>query len=119
MYALLGQEENGHELSGEFHPLHGTLRVLTSGTSSLSQDGRPPILSIRETIRREHRPPQLGIIMPLRIQERVPDGIEALFGPAYKDSAGGIGGVLPYRNYGRDLPYCFNRKEVKDHGEGG
>ncbi len=24
-----------------------------------------------------------------------------------------------YRNYGRDLPYCFNRKEVKDHGEGG
>ena len=24
-----------------------------------------------------------------------------------------------YRNYGRDLPYCFNRKEAKDHGEGG
>ena len=24
-----------------------------------------------------------------------------------------------YRNHGRDLPYCFNRKEAKDHGEGG
>ena len=24
-----------------------------------------------------------------------------------------------FRNYGRDLPYCFNRKEAKDHGEGG
>ncbi len=24
-----------------------------------------------------------------------------------------------YRNYDRDLPYCFNRKEAKDHGEGG
>ena len=24
-----------------------------------------------------------------------------------------------YRDYGRDLPYCFNRKEAKDHGEGG
>jgi orotate phosphoribosyltransferase len=24
-----------------------------------------------------------------------------------------------YRSYDRDLPYCFNRKEVKDHGEGG
>ena len=24
-----------------------------------------------------------------------------------------------YRNYSRDLPYCFNRKEAKDHGEGG
>ena len=22
-------------------------------------------------------------------------------------------------NYDRDLPYCFNRKEAKDHGEGG
>ena len=24
-----------------------------------------------------------------------------------------------YRSYDRDLPYCFNRKEAKDHGEGG
>ena len=24
-----------------------------------------------------------------------------------------------YREFGRDLPYCFNRKEAKDHGEGG
>ena len=24
-----------------------------------------------------------------------------------------------YRNYNRDLPYCFNRKEVKDHGDTG
>jgi orotate phosphoribosyltransferase len=22
-------------------------------------------------------------------------------------------------HHGRDLPYCFNRKEAKDHGEGG
>ncbi len=24
-----------------------------------------------------------------------------------------------WREYGEDYPYCFNRKEVKDHGEGG
>ncbi len=63
---------------------------------------------------------QLGDYYAACIQERVPDGIEALFGPAYK----GIPLVVSaasslYRNYGRDLPYCFNRKEVKDHGEGG
>lgn len=45
---------------------------------------------------------------------------DALYGPAYK----GIPLVVAassslYRNYGRDVPYCFNRKEVKDHGEGG
>jgi orotate phosphoribosyltransferase len=45
---------------------------------------------------------------------------DALFGPAYKGiplvvaAAGAL-----YRNYGRDVPYFFNRKEQKDHGEGG
>ena len=45
---------------------------------------------------------------------------DALFGPAYK----GITLVAAtaaslYRNHGLDVPYFFNRKEVKDHGEGG
>ena len=45
---------------------------------------------------------------------------DALFGPAYKGiplcvaAAGSL-----YRNHGIDIPYCFNRKEQKDHGEGG
>lgn len=45
---------------------------------------------------------------------------DLLFGPAYKGIplAVAAAGSL-YRNYGRDVPYCFNRKEIKDHGEGG
>jgi len=45
---------------------------------------------------------------------------DALFGPAYKGItlAAATAGAL-YRNYGIDVPYFFNRKEVKDHGEGG
>ncbi len=63
---------------------------------------------------------RLGDYYAACIQEHLPDGITALFGPAYK----GIPLVVTaaaslYRNYGRDLPYCFNRKETKDHGEGG
>ncbi len=49
-------------------------------------------------------------------------GIEfdMLYGPAYK----GIPlvaavSVAISEEFGRDLPYCFNRKEAKDHGEGG
>lgn len=47
-------------------------------------------------------------------------GADVLFGPAYK----GIPLVVTaaaslYRNYKEDYPYCFNRKEAKDHGEGG
>lgn len=63
---------------------------------------------------------RLGDYYAACIQEHMPEGIDALFGPAYK----GIPLVTSaaaslYRNYKRDLPYCFNRKEAKDHGEGG
>lgn len=63
---------------------------------------------------------RLGDYYAACIQERMPEGIDALFGPAYK----GIPLVTSaaaslYRRYNRDLPYCFNRKEAKDHGEGG
>lgn len=45
---------------------------------------------------------------------------DELFGPAYK----GIPLVTTTAialadRYQRDVPYCFNRKEIKDHGEGG
>ena len=54
------------------------------------------------------------------IQEHLPDGVDCLFGPAYKGIPLAVAAASSlYRNYGRDLPYCFNRKEAKDHGEGG
>jgi len=45
---------------------------------------------------------------------------DALFGPAYKGItlAAATAGSL-YRNHGVDKPFFFNRKETKDHGEGG
>ena len=46
--------------------------------------------------------------------------VDCLFGPAYKGiplvSATAITLAI---EYGIDLPYAFNRKELKDHGEGG
>ena len=45
---------------------------------------------------------------------------DVLFGPAYKGIPLAVSAAASlYRNYDRDLPYCFNRKEAKDHGEGG
>ena len=45
---------------------------------------------------------------------------DALFGPAYKGIplVTACAGAL-YTEYGLDTPYFFNRKEAKDHGEGG
>ena len=49
------------------------------------------------------------------------DGIEfdLLFGPAYKGIPLATALACEYARRGRDLPVAFNRKEAKDHGEGG
>ena len=49
------------------------------------------------------------------------DGIEfdMLFGPAYKGIPLVAALATAYARRGRDLPFAYNRKEAKDHGEGG
>jgi orotate phosphoribosyltransferase len=42
-----------------------------------------------------------------------------LFGPAYKGIPLVAGTAMRLAELGVNLPYCFNRKEAKDHGEGG
>jgi len=44
---------------------------------------------------------------------------DMLFGPAYKGIPLVAGTAIALAEQGRNAPYCFNRKEVKDHGEGG
>jgi orotate phosphoribosyltransferase len=45
---------------------------------------------------------------------------QMLFGPAYKGIPLVAATAIALADqYNRDLPWCFNRKEVKDHGEGG
>ena len=50
------------------------------------------------------------------------NGLEAdtLVGPAYKGIPLSVATAIAlYNNYEQELNYCFDRKEVKDHGEGG
>ena len=45
---------------------------------------------------------------------------DMLFGPAYKGiPLVALTAAALAEHYGRDLPFCFNRKEIKEHGEGG
>ena len=44
---------------------------------------------------------------------------DILFGPAYKGIPLVAATAVALAEFGRNLPFCFNRKETKDHGEGG
>ena len=45
---------------------------------------------------------------------------DLLFGPAYKGiPLAAATSIALADHHNRDLPWCFNRKEAKDHGEGG
>jgi orotate phosphoribosyltransferase len=46
-------------------------------------------------------------------------GGDQLFGPAYKGITLAAATAIALAEKGRNLPYSFNRKEAKDHGEGG
>ncbi len=44
---------------------------------------------------------------------------DMLFGPAYKGITLAAGTAVALADLGVDVPFAFNRKEAKDHGEGG
>jgi orotate phosphoribosyltransferase len=44
---------------------------------------------------------------------------DTLFGPAYKGIPLVAGTAMALAQRGHNLPFCYNRKEAKDHGEGG
>ena len=46
-------------------------------------------------------------------------GYDMLFGPAYKGIPLVTAVALALAEQGQDIPYAYNRKEAKDHGEGG
>jgi orotate phosphoribosyltransferase len=58
------------------------------------------------------------------IEENIANGgisadVRALFGPAYKGIPLAVSAAVALSERGRNLHCCFNRKEAKDHGEGG
>jgi len=44
---------------------------------------------------------------------------DVIFGPAYKGIPLAVSTAIALNQQGYDYPFAFNRKEIKDHGEGG
>ena len=63
---------------------------------------------------------ELGEFYARAIHAAFDRGVENLFGPAYKGIPLAVAAAIALQNlYGHDVSYTFNRKEPKDHGEGG
>jgi len=62
----------------------------------------------------------LGRFYAKAIQDTFPDSVDVLFGPAYKGIPLVTAAAMTLSSmYGRNVAFCFNRKEAKNHGEGG
>ena len=63
---------------------------------------------------------KLGKYYAQAIHEHYSDDFDVLFGPAYKGIPLSVATAIAYNElYGKDIRYCSNRKEAKDHGEKG
>ena len=63
----------------------------------------------------------LGKLADFYAQTLIDSGVEfdMLFGPAYKGITLAAATSVALANKGRNVPFAYNRKEAKDHGEGG
>jgi orotate phosphoribosyltransferase len=63
----------------------------------------------------------LGRLAEFYAKTIVESGLEfdMLFGPAYKGIVLAAATAVELARLGRDVPFAYNRKEAKDHGEGG
>jgi orotate phosphoribosyltransferase len=64
---------------------------------------------------------RLGELARYYAQAALASGIafDVLFGPAYKGITLASATAVALAALGHNVPFCFNRKEAKDHGEGG
>jgi orotate phosphoribosyltransferase len=64
---------------------------------------------------------KLGKLASFYAKRLVQSGIEfdMIFGPAYKGIPLGAAVAIELARLGKNVPFAYNRKEAKDHGEGG
>ena len=63
---------------------------------------------------------KLGEFYARAIHDNFGDDFDVLFGPAYKGIPLSVVTAVAFHDlYGKEVKYCSDRKEAKDHGEGG
>jgi len=93
--------------------------VLAFGDFQTKSGRRTPYFLNFAAFSRGDQVRRLGAYYAAAIKQHVGQDFDVLFGPAYKGIPLVVSTALALSSEGRDVPFCFNRKEEKDHGEGG
>ena len=93
--------------------------VLTFGDFTTKSGRRTPYFINTGNFKTGAQAAKLGDYYAACIQQNLPDGVDCLFGPAYKGISIAVSAAVALSKQGLDVPFFFNRKEIKDHGEGG
>lgn len=93
--------------------------VLTFGDFTTKSGRKTPYFVNTGLYRSGTQLTTLGRAYADTIEAAFPDGFDVLFGPAYKGIPLVTAVSMAFAERGRDVEFCFNRKEAKDHGEGG
>ena len=95
-------------------------RVLKFGDFTLKSGRKSPFFMNAGSYVTGNQLSRLGRYYATAIHEAYGDDFDVLFGPAYKGIPLSVATVIAYDAlYGKQIRYCANRKEVKDHGDTG
>ena len=93
--------------------------VLTFGEFTLKSGRKAPYFINTGNYKTGEHITRLGEFYAKCIEENNVDA-NVFFGPAYKGIPLAVAAAISlFNTTGRSVNYCFNRKEAKDHGEGG
>ena len=93
--------------------------VLTFGDFTTKSGRKTPYFVNTGLYRSGAQMATLGRAYADTIESSFPGGFDVLFGPAYKGIPLVTAVSMAFAERGREVEFCFNRKEAKDHGEGG
>ena len=108
-----------HEFQRRFIDFMLDAGVLTFGDFTTKSGRKTPYFVNTGLYRSGSQMATLGRAYADAIEASFPDGFDVLFGPAYKGIPLVVAVATAFAERGRDVEFCFNRKEAKDHGEGG
>ena len=104
----------------DFRDVMVECEVLTVGDFVTKSGRKTPFFVNTGKYRTGSQISKLGGFYAESIMENTKGEFDVLFGPAYKGIPLAVSTAIALdAKYGKNVSFCFNRKEVKDHGEGG